>query len=170
MLEFTGAPPNPFRYVTLAHLAALRTSDSSPERLLHKKELLSALYNSPLPEAQQRNVLKFLDWILFLTGDIELECNRFQEELEEKMGKPYVFRAARGEFAKGEAKMVAQALEVRLNGKSQDYVMSLSNYSEEQLQALHRLLLLTTDTATIQNWFATNPPCPTPLETVFETS
>ncbi len=74
------------------------------------------------------------------------------------MGKPYVLRAARGEFAKGEAKMVAQALEVRLNDKSQDYVMSLSSYSEEQLQALHRLLLLTTDTTTIQNWFATNPP------------
>jgi hypothetical protein len=84
------------------------------------------------------------------------------EELEGEMGKHYVFRAARGEFAKGieqgETKMVAQALEVRLNDKSQDYVMSLSKYSEEQLQVLHHLLLLTTDTATIQNWFATNSP------------
>ena len=96
--------PNPFSLVVLAHLEAPRAKGDW-ERLGVKFALTERLYKRGYSEENILRLLRFLDWILRLPPELDLEFReRVCAELEGHRPMPYLAQFERIAMEKGEAK------------------------------------------------------------------
>ena len=79
---------NPFAVVVMAHLKAKATREDPVARLQWKKQLAKGLYRRGYDRTDILELLRFIDWLLVLPTDLELE---FSQALhEEEMRMPYI--------------------------------------------------------------------------------
>ena len=98
------AQTNPFATVVLAHLAALATRGDDQARYQRKLALTRRLYERGLGRQQIIDLYRFIDWILRLPEDLELQYTETIYRFEEMLKMPYIsFVERRGE-ARGEVR------------------------------------------------------------------
>ncbi len=101
---------NPFATVIAAHLRAQSTSHEPDNRFRFKVELARSLYEKLWPAEQVRSLFRFIDWVMDLPSDFELQFRDALQQFEKEKNMPYVTSIER--IAKGEGKA-----EEKLRGK-----------------------------------------------------
>ncbi|RCJ14729.1 cytosolic protein [Nostoc sp. ATCC 43529] len=84
------ASRNPFATVVMAHLAAVQTRSNRLQRKQSKLALVRRLYEQGFEREAVINLLAFIDWMLTLPLDLELEFKREVEQLEAQVRMQYV--------------------------------------------------------------------------------
>jgi hypothetical protein len=157
------ADANPFAIVVLAHLAAQATRDDPRARYDRKLALTRRLYERGLSRQQVIDLYRFLDWILRLPEDLEIQYTDEIYRIEESFSMPYVsFVERRGE-ARGEARgqvrgevlgtvhLLCALLEERFGPLPPELVERLESADPGQLTAWGKRLL---DARTLDQVFA----------------
>lgn len=78
------ASRNPFALITMAHLRSMATRRNPAGRLRWKIELVRMLYSRGFPREDVLELLRFIDWLLVLTPELERE---FEEDLAKSEGR-----------------------------------------------------------------------------------
>jgi len=81
---------NPFSIVVRTHLLGLKTQRSSKKRFQWKVELFKALHEANYSKQDIWELFRFMDWILKLPLNLELQFQTFTQQYEEKKKMPYV--------------------------------------------------------------------------------
>ncbi|BBD62768.1 hypothetical protein NIES2109_56180 (plasmid) [Nostoc sp. HK-01] len=84
------ASRNPFATVVMAHLVAVQTRSNRSQRKQSKLALVRRLYEQGFEREAVVNLLAFIDWMLTLPLDLELEFIREVEQLEAQQRMQYV--------------------------------------------------------------------------------
>jgi len=120
LLDYAGreaelaASDNVFATVVLAHLANQATRGDAQARFAHKLQLTRRLYERGLPRQTIIDLYRFLDWLMRLPEDLELQYTDAIFRIEEQLKMPYLsFVERRGEQI-GEARGVARLLRTQL--------------------------------------------------------
>lgn len=125
--------PNPFAMVVLVQLAAMETRPNDEQRLLTKLEFFRALCNRGWPLEKCMSVYKFLDAILGLNKNFEVEYIQQVKRIEKEYNMTYVLTAERHGIQKGEAGLLKQLLEAKFNTLPETYVEKIKNADSNTL-------------------------------------
>ena len=98
---------NPFATVVLAHLAAQATRGDDRARYERKLALTRRLYERGLTRQQIIDLYRFIDWVLRLPDELELQYTEAIFRIEEGLQMPYVSFVERRGMALGEARGMA---------------------------------------------------------------
>ena len=121
---------NPFATVVLAHLAAQATRHDPQARLGDKLALTRRLYERGFPRRHIIEMYRFLDWLLRLPDDLELQYTDAIFAIEEGLKMPYLsYVECRGE-ARGEVRGAA----VLLRGLLEERFGELPTAVDERLE------------------------------------
>ncbi|MEK7396775.1 MAG: hypothetical protein AAB116_07540, partial [Candidatus Poribacteria bacterium] len=138
---------NPFAIVVMAHLKTQETSNSYEDRKRWKSNLAKLLYKRNHERDYIIQLLKFIDWIMYLPD--ELNKNFWQEvrEYGEENLMPYVLSIERIAFKEGMQEEGQRLLIQTLNIKFEAIPVSLidkinSINNTETLEMLHRHAVL----------------------------
>lgn len=104
---------NPFATVMLAHLAALATRDDDQARYRRKLQLTRRLYERGWTRQRILDLYRFIDWVLRLPGDLELQYSDEVFRLEEALHMTYVTSVERRGELRGTARLLRGQLERR---------------------------------------------------------
>jgi hypothetical protein len=106
------ASPNPFATVVMAHLKAKETWDDQLQRKRWKFDLPRRLYEKGYDRQDILNLYCFIDWLLNLPKELELEFRHEIEQYEQEGHMPYVSsieRMARQEGKQEEVEALLKA-------------------------------------------------------------
>ncbi len=149
---------NPFAIVVLARLAAQETRRDAPTRYVRKLALTRRLYERGLPRQRIIDLYRFLDWILSLPEDLELQYTDAIHAIEVSLRMPYVsFVERRGEArgrAHGAALLLRGLLEQRFGALPAPTAERLERADAERLRACGRRVL---DAPTLDAVFDDDP-------------
>lgn len=148
------ADDNPFATVVLAHLAAQATRKDAPARYLRKLALTRRLYERGLPKQRIIDLYRFIDWILRLPEDLELQYTESIFAIEESLRMPYVSFVERRGTARGAALLLRGLLEQRFGALPAPTVERLEQADAERLIAWGRRVL---DAPTLDAVFHEDP-------------
>ena len=81
---------NPFAVVVMAHLKAKATRQDPQARLQWKQILAKQLYQRGYNRQDILELLRFIDWLLVLPDDLELEFEQTLKEVTEDRKMPYL--------------------------------------------------------------------------------
>jgi hypothetical protein len=129
--------PNPFATVIAAHLRAQSTSVSPDTRFRFKIELTRSLYEKQWPAEQVRSLFRFIDWVMDLPEDFELQFRDALQQIEKEKNMPYVTSIERIAKVEGKAEGKIQLLQELLGLK----VMSDEELDAMSPQQLEQLLV-----------------------------
>ncbi len=101
---------NPFAVVVMAHLKTLETQDSRLERKKWKLALIRRLYEENYSRTDVINLLHFIDWMMSLPEELELEFWQSIQKLEEERRMRYVTSIERIGRQDGEIKGIKVGL------------------------------------------------------------
>ena len=136
---------NPFATVVLAHLAAQATRHDPKARLGDKLALTRRLYERSFPRRRIVDLYRFLDWLLRLPDDLELQYTDAIFAIEEGLKMPYLSYVERRGEARGEARgaalLLRGLLEERFGELSAAVVERLAQADGEHLLAWSRRVL-----------------------------
>jgi len=154
---------NPFAIVVMAHLKTQETSNSYEDRKRWKSNLAKLLYERGYRRDYIIQLLKFIDWIMYLPEEINKGFWQEIREYEEGNFMPYVLsieRIAQKEgFEKGmqeglqqglqqgiqreTKRLLIQALNIKFEKIPEDLIEKINNITNvEALEALHRYAIL----------------------------
>lgn len=94
--------PNPFAIVILAQLVAHNVSDSQ-QKFNGKFRLIKLLYQRGYSRQQVLDLFRFIDWMIQLPKELELQLSENVARIEEENKMPYVTNIERFAIEKGEA-------------------------------------------------------------------
>ncbi len=120
---------NPFATVVLAHLAAQETHGDAQARYRRKLKLTRRLYERGLSRQRIIDLYRFLDWILRLPDDLELQYTDAIFAIEESLMMPYMSFVER----RGQARGVAHGVALVLRGQMEQRFGPLSAETLERL-------------------------------------
>jgi len=100
-IEELEASQNPFGTIVVAHLKTLETRKDDHARLDWKKRLAKALYLKGYGREDIMNLYRFLDWLMVLPKDLEIEFQAEMKTFEEGMNVAYITSAERIGIEKG---------------------------------------------------------------------
>ena len=140
---------NPFALVVLAHLRAQQTKRSPQQRMQAKLQLIRLLLERGYSKKQIGQLFRFLDWVLTLPAEQEVEFQKVLEE--EKKVKRYVTSFERNAMEKGKLEGELLALRTTLQeilqlrfaqvpNEVQEFINGLTD--PERLRQLHRAAVL----------------------------
>jgi hypothetical protein len=81
---------NPFAVVVMAHLQMLATRHDAKERLQSKLALVRMLYERGFARQDILELFRFIDWVMVLPEELEIDFTRAVVKYEEAMKMPYV--------------------------------------------------------------------------------
>ncbi|XZE54513.1 hypothetical protein SH139x_000483 [Planctomycetaceae bacterium SH139] len=130
-IESLKQSSNPFATVIAAHLQAQGSAGSPDTRFRFKIELARSLYEKQWPAEQVRSLFRFIDWVMDLPEDFELQFRYAVQQIEREKSMPYVTSIER--IAKQEGKA-----EGRVGGQIQwlQELPGLSVMSNEEFEQL----------------------------------
>lgn len=141
LLEWAGrgaeleASDNVFATVVLAHLATQATRNDPRARFNHKLKLTRRLYERGLPRQTIIDLYRFLDWLMRLPEDLELQYTDAIHQIEEQLKMPYQsYVELRGE-QRGVCRVVRSLLERRFAPLPASAVERLEQADVDQLMA-----------------------------------
>ncbi|WP_295427114.1 hypothetical protein [uncultured Thiodictyon sp.] len=133
------ASDNPFATLVLAHLAAQATRDDDQARYERKLYLTRRLYERGLTRQRIIDLYRFIDWILRLPEDLELQYTDAIFRIEEGLQMPYVsYVERRGEargVAIGIARLLRGQLETRFGSLPPEALARLEGADVDRLMA-----------------------------------
>ena len=88
--EVLASHANPFAIVVLAHLQNQATKRKPAGRYAAKLNLIKLLYQRGFSEKEIRELLRFIDWVMTLPPELELQLWTDIEQYEKEMTMPYV--------------------------------------------------------------------------------
>jgi len=95
--------PNPFSIVILAQLIAHNTQNNQ-SRFTAKFNLIRSLYHRGYQKQDVLELFRFIDWMLQLPEDLELQLTEDMVHIEEEQKMAYITNIERFAIAKGEAR------------------------------------------------------------------
>jgi hypothetical protein len=104
---------NPFSTVVMAHLKALETRSDRLTRKEWKLILTKRLYDLGMKKEDVINLFRFIDWMMTLPRELELQFNEELDQFQEDKKMPYVTSIERIAMEKG----MSQLIELLLNIK-----------------------------------------------------
>jgi hypothetical protein len=124
------ASDNVFATVVLAHLATQATRHDAKARFDRKLQLTRRLYERGLPRQKIIDLYRFLDWLMRLPEDLELQYTDTIHRIEEQLRMPYytfverrgMGRLLRGQLEQRFAPLPAEIIE-RLNQADGDQLL-----------------------------------------------
>jgi len=142
------ASSNPFAAVILAQLAVMN-AESPATRLKTKIYLSKRLYAKDWKEQDLLALFKFIDWVIALPPEFELEYTETIEKIEEESKMTYVSTAERVGIRKGlekgkvigESEMLVSQLGVKFHDIPQKYLDKIKNAHTDALMAWAKKLL-----------------------------
>ncbi|MCP4655235.1 MAG: DUF4351 domain-containing protein [bacterium] len=105
------AGTNPFAVVVMAHLKALASRDAPEIRLKWKLRLVGGLYRSGCDPERLWDLYRFIDWVMELPEDLQIQLDGEVERLEMEMNMPYVTHVERRAERRGIEQGVKQGVE-----------------------------------------------------------
>ena len=139
---------NPFALVVLAHLRTLQTlgDDKLPVRKAFKKQLIRLSYQRGYAKQQTGQLIRFLDWVMRLSDNLEQELRQELTAEEEQLMKQYVTsweRMAEESELKTLRGTIQEALSIRFGITPDPITKKLEQIERaEILRALHRQAVL----------------------------
>jgi hypothetical protein len=131
---------NPFSTVVLAHLAALDTQEDAQSRFLQKVALTRRLYRKGWSKQEIIDFYIFLDYIMALPPEFELQYNNEIERIEEKQNVRYITGMERIGIEKGvvqgETKVLLRQLQHKFGQLTPRYRTKLKEANSNMLLAL----------------------------------
>ena len=97
------ADPNPFAVVVLAHLKTLETRQDPQARRSSKTLLVRSLYDGGFGRADVVRLFRFIDWLMDLPPELELQFRDDVTQFEQEKQMPYVTSIERLGRAEGMA-------------------------------------------------------------------
>lgn len=138
------ASNNPFAAVILAQLAVMKRKDPVT-KLNTKIELSKRLYTQGWKEQDLLALFKFVDWVIALPAELELEYTQTIEKIEEERKMTYVSTAERVGIRKGKVLGESELLVLQLNTKfqtiPQKYLDKIKNANADVLMTWAKKLL-----------------------------
>ena len=145
---------NPFATVVLAHLAAQETHGDAQARYRRKLKLTRRLYERGLSRQRIIDLYRFLDWILRLPDDLELQYTDAIFAIEESLMMPYMSFVERRGQAHGVALVLRGQMEQRFGPLSAETLERLDQAEPERLMAWSLRVL---DARSLDEVFAEDP-------------
>ncbi|MBD2492575.1 cytosolic protein, partial [Aulosira sp. FACHB-615] len=131
------ASHNPFATVVMAHLAAVQTRSNRLQRKQSKLALVRRLYEQGFEREAVVNLLAFIDWMLTLPLDLELEFQQEVEQLEAQQRMQYVTSFERSGIRLGLLEGIELGLELKFGASSLFVMDEVSQiYDIEQLRKI----------------------------------
>lgn len=163
LLEVVSALPsfdgvrNPFAIIGLAHLKARETRTKPLERYEWKLYLVKILYANAFSKQNILEILRFLDWLLFLPKELEQQF-RIDTSTLEKPVMPYITSWERDSIIKGleegfekgmkegmqqgmqqgMQKVSALVSNLLLQGFTVEQLVQMSEFSQEEILTIQR--------------------------------
>ncbi len=122
---------NPFGIITLAQLAAAETRKNIDERYQIKFALTRRLYDKGLGRDAILNLYRFLDWVLSLPKNLEIQYNNDIKRLEEERSVNYITSAERIGMLKGEHKLLIRLLKKKFPTIADAYLRRVEQEQDE---------------------------------------
>jgi hypothetical protein len=137
------ASDNVFATVVLAHLATQATRNDPRARFDRKLKLTRRLYERGMPRQTIIDIYRFLDWLMRLPEDLELQYSDAIHQIEEQQKMPYLSFVERRGLERGEEigeqrgvrRVVRGLLERRFAPLPEDVVARLEQADVDQLMA-----------------------------------
>ncbi|KYC36893.1 hypothetical protein WA1_45375 [Scytonema hofmannii PCC 7110] len=114
---------NPFATVVMAHLAALNTISDRNERKVQKLALVRRLYEQGLQEQDVINLFAFIDWMMTLPPNLEVEFNKEVQQLEARQSMKYITSIERNAREEGKKEGKEEGKE---EGKKETLIKGIS--------------------------------------------
>ena len=147
-------PPRSIGLVVLAHLAAQETHGDAQARYRRKLKLTRRLYERGLSRQRIIDLYRFLDWILRLPDDLELQYTDAIFAIEESLKMPYMSFVERRGQARGVALVLRGLLEQHFGPLSAQTQERLDQAEPERLMAWSLRVL---DARSLDEVFAEDP-------------
>lgn len=131
------ASRNPFATVVMAHLAAVQTRSDRLERKQQKLVLVKRLYEQGLGRDDIINLFRFIDWMMTLPDQLELEFWQEYRDFEESKSMQYVTSVERSGIRLGLLEGIELGLELKFGTSSLFVMDEISQiYDIEQLRTI----------------------------------
>ncbi|MFN6569899.1 cytosolic protein [Dendronalium sp. ChiSLP03b] len=128
---------NPFATVIMAHLAAVQTSSDRLQRKQQKLVLVKRLYEQGLGRDDIINLFRFIDWMMTLPDQFELEFWQEYRDFEESKRMQYVTSVERSGIRLGLLEGIELGLELKFGVSSLGVMDEVSQiYDIEQLRKI----------------------------------
>ncbi|MEO1134041.1 MAG: DUF4351 domain-containing protein [Cyanobacteria bacterium J06639_1] len=164
--EALEASQNPFAIVVMAHLKAQATRTDTDERKRWKFSLTRSLYERGYSRQDIFNLYRFIDWVLTLPDDLELEFRTELTAWEQQQNMPYlstIERLAKQEGRQeGERSLILRQLSRRVGALSPARAAQIESLSLAQLDLLGEALLDFRSTDDLTEWLQAQDRAQTP--------
>lgn len=163
--------PNPFAIVVMAQLKVLELKDK-PELADWKFELVKMAHERDYTPEMVRDLLRFIDWLIYLPPELERKFEQVLSEYEEKKVMPYITSFERNGMERGlkqgleqgleqgERKaalsMTSRLLERRFGPLGRKLATQIKALSTQQIQELSLALLDFKDKSEVAIWLQTH--------------
>lgn len=135
---------NPFSTVVMAHLKAQETRKQQQERKTWKLSLTRSLYEQGYQRQQIIDLFRFIDWVMALPQELEVDFRQEINQYEEERRMRYVTSIERMGIEEGieqgrkqeSLRILLRQLQRRFGLVSEAVQTRLSEYSVEQLEEL----------------------------------
>lgn len=155
---------NPFAIVVMAHLRLLEVQRAPRKRLADKLELTKLLYERGYDQLTVIRLFRFLDWLMFLPDDLQLEYRTELDRIEENQKMPYLSSFERMGIEKGAqtggGEILLNLLQLRLGELSEETKAQLLALPFERMKQLSNLTLELKSERELQTWLRKHQPKP----------
>lgn len=104
---------NPFATVVMAHLKTMETRDNATDRKDWKLTLSKQLYQKGLERQDVLNLFQFIDWVMALPDDLDIEFQNALEDFERENQMQYVTGIERRALKQGRIEAISLGLELK---------------------------------------------------------
>jgi len=164
------ASNNPFATVVMAHLKTQQTNQKARERKNWKFSLIRRLYELGWQKKDIRNLYRFIDWIMILPAELEVEFWQELKQFEQERSMTYITTGERigyergreeGEQTgeqRGEQRLITRLLQRRFGELPSEASTSVHALSVAQLEELGEALLDFSGIDDLLHWLEANRP------------
>lgn len=136
---------NPFATVVMAHLKTMETRESATDRKDWKLNLSKQMYSKGFGQKDVLNLFRFIDWLMALPDDLDIEFQAALEDFERERQMQYVTgverRAIEKGFRKGLLRSISLGLELKFGSDGLRLLAEISDIKDiETLQRIEDTL------------------------------
>lgn len=139
---------NPFAWVVLAQLAAIKTKQDPNSRFQQKFSLVRRLYDHDFSRDMVVALLTLMDWVLTLPECLEIRYNQEIQQFEEERGMTYITSFERIGIQKG----IQQGIQEGIQQGEYAILQRQLQRKFRQIPPQYLAMLLKADSETLLGW------------------